>query len=175
MWQSIANLANIFQVISMFIFLWGAAVFYTRSRRYKKIIQETKIIGSQKPMALIICVSGTDITAQVLRFLASKNMEMPHVSYIQTDGILQENITHRLADILKVKEKMTAAGVTEVHLFIMAPLAFSIAVGAILDNWVRVNVYHLNREKNEYESWTYLHKGFVPGLGYSKMKELTNE
>ncbi|HPN34207.1 MAG TPA: SAVED domain-containing protein [bacterium] len=174
MWNSISNLADVFQIISMVIFLYGACVFYMRSRRYKKVVEEAKTV-SAKPMALIICVSGTDITAQVLRFLAKKNMPMDHESYIWTDGILAENITYRLADILKLKDKMTHAGVTEVHLFMMAPLAFAVAVGAVLDNWVRVNVYHLNREKNEYECWTYLHKGFVPGLGYSKTQELLNE
>jgi len=56
----------------------------------------------------------------------------------------------------------------------MAPVAFAVAVGAILDNWVQVKVYHLNREKNTYEYWTYLHKGFIPGLGHSTLTELAN-
>ena len=70
---------------------------------------------------------------------------------------------------------MTEEGVTEVHLFLACPLVFAVAVGAILDNWVPVKVYHLNRETGRYEFWTPLYKGFIPGLETSPVKEVLGD
>jgi hypothetical protein len=125
-----------------------------------------------KPMALVISLQPTDITGQVIPFLEQQGLRnIPIRTIHEKEGVTSESIPHLLAEVLKIKSEMTAEGATEVHLFMMVPVAFAVAVGAILDNWVRVKVYHLNREKQQYEYWTYLHKGFIPGLDYSALKE----
>jgi hypothetical protein len=123
-------------------------------------------------MALVITLQPTDITGQAKPFLEQQGLRnIPIRTYHKPEGVTRNNISQLLADILKIKSEMTEEGVTEVHLFLMVPVAFAVAVGAILDNWVRVKVYHLNREIQQYEYWTYLHKGFIPGLEYSAVKE----
>lgn len=128
-----------------------------------------------KPMALAIGLAGIDITGQVRHFLESNSMNMEIRSYAKPGGVTQKNIHNLLNDILKLKSMMTDEGVTEVHLFLACPLVFATAVGAILDNWVPVKVYHLNRETGTYEFWTPIYKGFIPGLEVSSLKEILEE
>ncbi|MFH0988538.1 MAG: SAVED domain-containing protein [bacterium] len=174
-WQNIGNIANIIQIISAIPFFVGAWLLFTRARRYKKKLQETERTLTAKPMALVLSLSGMDITEQAKQWLENNIGKMEIVSYHKPNGVTKENISLLMTDILMLKSKMTNEGVTEVHLFLMAPIAFGAAVGAILDNWVQVKVYHLNREKNEYEYWTYLHKGFIPGLDDSLLKDIVRE
>lgn len=175
MWEHLGNAASIIQIITAIPFVWGAYLFISMERRYKKRVEEVAKQETDKPAAMVISVSGTDITNQVSQFILNKFGEIKIYPLKKPAGITTENIPHILSEVLNLKKKMTADGVTEVHLFLMAPVAFGVAIGAILDNWVRVDVYHLNREKNNYEYWTYLHKGFIPGLEYSKVKEMVGE
>lgn len=172
LWGSLGNIANIIQIVSAIPFLWGAWLFFRRARRYRRKTEEVGKAMSDKPMALVLALSGVDITQQVKDWLEKNVQKMPVTTYFRPEGITQENVVHNLSEIWKLKSKLTEEGATEVHLFVMAPVALAVAVGAILDNWVRVKVYHLNREKNQYEYWTYLHKGFIPGLEYSVLKEI---
>jgi len=48
-------------------------------------------------------------------------------------------------------------------------------MGAILDNWVPVKVYTLDRNTGTYEFWTILHKRFIPGLRYEDIEEVVAE
>ncbi|MBX2990249.1 MAG: SAVED domain-containing protein [Bacteroidetes bacterium] len=171
-WEYIGNTANIIQIISAIPLAVGAWLLFTRARRYKRKLEETEKTLSAKPMGLVLSVSGMDVTEQVRQWLHKNVGTMDIETYHKPGGVTRENIGQFMTDILKVKSEMTRKGVTEVHLFLMAPVAFGAAVGAILDNWVQVKVYHLNREKNEYEYWTYLHKGFIPGLDDSLLKEI---
>ena len=51
---------------------------------------------------------------------------------------------------------MTNKGVTEVHLFISAPMPLAAKLGSLFDNWCTVKVYHFNNGRYEY--WTTLKK-----------------
>lgn len=175
MWTWLGNVANIIQMLSAIPFLFSAWVLFRRARRYRKRMMELEQALSEKPKALAIGLTGTDISGQVRQFLDKKSMNMEIETYFKEGGITRENIQSLLHDILKIKKKMTADGVTEVHLFLSCPLVFAAAVGAIFDNWVPVKVYHLNRESGQYEFWTSLHKGFIPGLETSTVKEMLSE
>ncbi len=172
MWEWIGNIANIIQILSAVPFLLTAWWFFVRARRYRKRVEEMEKTLTERPMALAISLAGTDITGQVRQFFESNGMKMEIRSYTRTGGVTQKTIHSMLSDILKIKSKMTEEGVTEVHLFLACPLVFATAVGAILDNWVPVKVYHLNREAGTYEFWTPLYKGFIPGLETSALKEI---
>lgn len=176
LWDNIGNLANIIQIISAIPFFAGAWLFFSRARRFKKKTEEVGKNITEKPMAFSIGLSGQDITGQVKQYLTSKPAlkNIPIKTFYKESGVTKENVSHLLRDILKLKAEMTNEGVTEVHLFLMVPVAFAVAIGAILDNWVQVKVYHLSRETG-YEYWTYLHKGFIPGLEYSPLKEIASE
>lgn len=164
MWNWIGNIASLIQILSVIPFLLAAWLFLSRARRYKKKMEELEQPISERPKALTISLVGTDIAGQVKQFLEGKSLKMGIESYYKPTGVTQDNIQSLLYDILKLKRKMTAEGVTEVHLFLACPLVFATAIGAIFDNWVPVKVYHLNRNSGTYEFWTSLHKGFIPGL-----------
>jgi len=176
-WSWFGNIASIVQILSVIPFLVGAYWLFTRARRYRQRVAEMEKGISEKPMALAIGVAGggTDISGQVNQFLQSSNMNMSVRSYTKAGGATQGNIHNILHDILRIKAQMTADGVTEVHLFLACPLVLATAVGAIMDNWVPVKVYHLNKETGRYEFWTPLYKGFIPGLETSLLSDITGE
>lgn len=169
MWQVIGNVASVIQILSAIPLLLTAWWFVLRARRYRR---RTEAIGKEmtaRPMALVVGLAGTDISGQVKSFLVESGMKMEVHSYTKTGGVTPANIHGMLADVLKIKAQMTDDAVTEVHLFLACPLVFAAALGAILDNWVLVKVYHLNRESGRYEFWTPLYKGFIPGLEASPL------
>jgi len=176
-WDWFGNVASIVQILSVIPFLVGAYWFFTRARRYRRRIAEIEKGVTEKPMALSIGVAGggMDISGQVKQFLETSNLRMPVRSYTKSGGATQDNIHNILRDILHIKAEMTADGVTEVHLFLACPLVLAAAIGAILDNWVPVKVYHLNKESGRYEFWTPLYKGFIPGLETSLLTEIVGE
>lgn len=174
-WQWLGNLANLVQILSAIPLLLTAWWFFVRARRYRRRIAEMEKTLTARPMALVIGVAGTDISGQVRQFLDTTGMRMEVRTYTKTGGVTQKNIHAMLHGILQVKSRMTEDGVTEVHLFVACPLVLAVAVGAILDNWVPVKVYHLNRTTGTYEFWTPLYKGFIPGLETSPLKEILEE
>jgi hypothetical protein len=171
-WYWLGNTASVIQILSTFPLLLTAWWFFVRARRYRRRIAEMEKALTARPMALAIGVAGTDISGQVKQFLESAGINVEVRSYTKQGGVTQKNIHHMLNEILRIKAHMTDEGVTEVHLFLACPLVFAVAVGAILDNWVPIKVYHLNRETGRYEFWTPLHKGFIPGLESTPLQEV---
>lgn len=175
MWNTLGKLADVLQILSIAPLLFTAWLFFIRARRYRRRVEEMEKAITERPMALAVGLAGIDISGQVKQFLDTSGLTMDVRSYTKSSGLTKDNIHGRLRDILKIKSEMTEAGVTEVHLFLACPLVFATAVGAILDNWVPVKVYHLNRETSRYEFWTPLYKGFIPGLETSPLKEAIGE
>jgi hypothetical protein len=175
MWNFIDRLSSFVTILLAIPVFYGAYLVITRARRYRKLVERMEKNPTPMPMALAISLAGIDITGQVRQFLAANNLKMEVQSFTETKGVTRENIHKLLHGVLKVKARMTEAGATEVHLFLACPLVFAAAVGALLDNWVPVKVYHLNRERGQYEFWTPLYKGFVPGLETSVLADLTEE
>lgn len=174
-WYWLGNAASVIQILSAIPLVLTAGWFFVRARRYRRRIEEMEKALTAWPMALAIGVAGTDITGQVKQYLDGVGMAMRIHTYTKPGGVTQKNIHAMLNDLLQIKSRMTEEGVTEVHLFVACPLVFAVAVGAILDNWVPVKVYHLNRDTGTYEFWTPLYKGFIPGLETSPLKEVLGE
>lgn len=176
-WLWFGNVANIVQILSVIPFLLTAYWFFTRARRYRQRMAEVEHKITEKPMALAISVlrQGEDISEQVKQFLKGCNLDMPVHAYTKRAGATKDTIHTILADVSRLKIKMTAEGVTEVHLFLACPLVLATAIGAILDNWVLVKIYHLNHDTGRYEFWTSLYKGSIPGLETSLLKEIVEE
>lgn len=172
MWDHLGHAATIIQFLTAIPIGWALYLYISREIRYRKILKDIKERRTEKPAALAISLSGTDITNQVTQYVKNNIGDYKVYQFVKIAGVTQENINDLMDELLQIKREMTADGITEVHLFVMAPVAFGTAIGAVFDNWIRVMVYHLNREKNEYEFWTYLNKGFIPGFEYSKVKDM---
>jgi hypothetical protein len=174
MWEYLGKIANIVQIASIFPFLLTAYLFWSRAKKYKKLLMQQEGITTSKPIALAIGLVGTgDISGQVCQFLKEKNLQMEIESYSISvgKGITKDNIQKILRDLLKIKAKLTNQGVTEVHLFLAAPVAMCTAIGSIFDSWVPVKTYQAMKTGG-YEFWTILHGGSVPGLDDSLLKDI---
>jgi hypothetical protein len=172
-WSYLSNTANIIQILSAIPLFAGAWLLFNRSRRYKQKMKETEMGITAKPIALAISVMPVDISTQVKDYLTEKQLKMEVRTYWQKEGITPDNIVHRVEDIAKIKAELSVEGVTEVHLFLMTPVAFASFIGAIFDNWVKVKVYHHDTTTGKYEFWGFLHKAFIPQIEYSPVKEFT--
>ena len=173
--QWLGDIANVIQIVSAVPFIVGAYWFFTRARRYKREMQRLRGRETERPAALVLSLSGTDISPQVQAFLTGLGTPMRLFQLRHEGGVTEGNILGLLGCVLKIKQEMTDASVTEVHLFLGCPVAFAAGVGAVLDNWVPVKVYQLNTKLGRYELWTQLHKGYIPGLEPSPLAELTRE
>jgi hypothetical protein len=175
-WDFFGKLSNVVQVFSVLPWLLTAYLFWSRAKKYKELMKQQKGATSGNPRALAIGLVGTgDISGQVKQFLAANNLNMRVEPFYLPSGkgITSDNIQTLLRSLLKIKSKLTSEGITELHLFIASPVAFGVAVGALLDNWVPVKVYHSHKTVG-YELWTLLHKGYVPGVEDSMLKDLVD-
>lgn len=173
-WDLLGKVSNILQLLSVFPFLLTAYLFWRRSGKYKKLMKEQEGTKSENPKAMAIGLIGTgDISGQVANFIKDSKFKMDIVPYFTEvgKGVTKENLHEILRDLLKIKSRLTDQGVTELHLFIAAPVAITAAIGALLDNWVPVKVYQ-PKKTGGYEFWTILHKGYVPGLEDSSIKSM---
>lgn len=151
-------LANLIQVGS---FVFVLVVFWKARTELKRYLQSRGTTVSERPCALIIGLGG-DITGQVEAFLKDKKWNFPIKPYIRKGYFSPEEFMPILADLHKVKDELTQAGVTEVHLFYRGPVTMAMAIGAITDNWVPVKVY--DYKDGTYHYHTTLEKGLVKGL-----------
>lgn len=177
MWDFIGKTSNMIQIVSVIPFLVTAYLFWNRKKKYERLMKEQEGVTTKKPKALAIGLVGTgDISGQVQEFLKANNLKMEIERYFIPAGksITKDNIHKVLHDLLKIKEKLTSEGTTEVHLFLAAPMVIAINIGALYDNWgsVPVKIYQANRNAGSYEFWTTLSKGYVLGVDDSVMKDL---
>ncbi len=150
-----ANLIQIGSVAFTVVSLWLAR------RELARYLRERKTEVSARPWALIISL-GSDITGQVRGFLADTKIDMPIESYVREGLVSAEDLYPILKDLLKLKNRLTQAGATEVHLFYKGPVTMAMAVGAITDNWVPIKVYEYT--KGKYQLSCVLEKETVKGL-----------
>ncbi|MBN1935633.1 MAG: SAVED domain-containing protein [Anaerolineae bacterium] len=151
----VANLIQIGSVVFAVVSLLLARRELTRYLRRRK----TEL--SERPWALIIGL-GSDITGQVEGFLKDQKPNMPVESYVRDGMVSTEDLYPLLKDLLRIKGKLTQAGVTEVHLFYKGPVTMAMAIGAITDNWVPIKVYEYT--KGTYQLTCVLEKETVKGL-----------
>ncbi len=97
---------------------------------------------------------GGDIIGQVESFLKANDLAHIPVEKHVEDGFLPAGKYYNvLSDLLKIKNRLTQAGVTEVLVFYRGPVSLAMGIGSIFDNWVPVKVY-------EFKEGTY-HLNFV--------------
>jgi len=151
-------IANGIQISTFLFTLW---VLWRTRRQLKNALKRVQGQTSRHPIALIIGISQ-DIEGAVAQYLASINQPMPRRNYARTGMVPNQKFYQILRDLLKIKQELTDAGVTEVHLFYMGPVTLAMALGAILDNWVPVKLYKF--QQGQYEFDFVLEKGTVLGL-----------
>jgi hypothetical protein len=96
----------------------------------------------------------------VKTFLKTQGWDMP-IEEINMDGIKgREGVLNFINEVKKKKRFIEGAGYTEVHLFISGPVQAGTLLGAFLDNWLPVKLYHkpTPAPPQFYEYWAPLFK-----------------
>jgi hypothetical protein len=161
-WDSLAHLADMLGVITALPLLITAAYFWSRARRYRQRLLQLAGITSERPVAVVVALSGTRIRPAVEHFCTGFAQPMQLYEVQRSGGLSQAEFPGVLFELQALKNRLTDDGVSEVHLFLSCPLAIACAIGALLDNWVPVKVYQFNQ--GQYEFWTTLHGGYVAEL-----------
>ena len=111
-----------------------------RARRslkaYLETLQKTR---SARPCALVVSFRG-DIRGQVEAYLRDQKLDVPIEAYDRAD-IPNSQFIPILQELQQIKDRLSSAGVTEVHLFYKGPVTMAMALGALTDNWVPIKVY----------------------------------
>ena len=150
--------ANLIEVGS-FIFV---IILFLRARaELKRYLRGRKTTVSERPWALAIGLGG-DIAGSVKEYLKDQNLDIQVESYSREGYISPDDFYGILRELLKIKDRLTQVGITELHLFYKGPVTMAMAIGAITDNWVPVKVYEYT--KGTYQLDFVLEKETVKGL-----------
>jgi hypothetical protein len=148
-------------IIAIGTLLFTAAVFWQARRKLALALKTIQMRGGEAPVALAIGL-GQDIHKAVEIYLQERGMSMPVYNYTKAGVVPSSQFHSVLRDILEIKQRITSAGVKEVHLFYMGPVTLSVGLGAVLDNWAPVIVYKY--ANGRYEPEFVLQKETVLGL-----------
>ena len=171
-WNSFLIIAGFASIATAIPIVTAVFLYLTRKRRLKRKIKKAYEQQSRKPRGLVINVWPTgDPVPAIKTFLLQKenlDIEVEAVNYF---GLISKNeVIKVLRDVWKMRAKLDNESITELYLFLKCPVAIAAAVGAILDNWVKVKVYHY--DQGDYEFWTILHKGTVMGVKFGGIEDV---
>lgn len=150
--------ANAIQVGS---FIFVVVVFLRARAELARYLRSRKTTISERPWALAVGLGG-EITGTVKKFLEDEGLDIQVESYSQEGYISPDDYPRVLKDLLKIKDRLTQVGVTELHLFYKGPVTMAMAIGAITDNWVPIKVYEYTQ--GNYRLNLVLEKETVKGL-----------
>jgi len=131
-------------------------------KNFKEIKEHNDNINTINPVAFCLSLipHQQSIKKDVDDFLKSKGGKYSKMQIIELnfEGISPDNIEEFLNELRMKRSELDAMRATEIHLFIQGPVQAATLVGAILDNWKPVKLYHNNRSTGTYEYWCSLIK-----------------
>jgi hypothetical protein len=154
----VAWLANLIQIGTAAFTLF---VIWQARRHLKRYAERMQRREGAVPMALAIGIGGS-IEGAVRGYLDGKGLAQVQIRELTYPGRLPSSKFHQLlSGVQKIKQDLTDLGVTEVHLFYKGPVTLAMGIGSILDNWVPIKVYELDKETGSYIYNFTLGKGAV--------------
>ncbi len=158
-WENIVSWAANLIEIGSFVFV---IILFLRARaELARYLHSRKDTLSERPWALTVGL-GSDITGTVAEYLKDQGLDIQVESYTREGYISPDDQQRILKDLLKIKDRLTQVGVTEIHLFYKGPVTMAMAIGAITDNWVPIKVYEYTQ--GGYRLNLVLEKETVKGL-----------
>ena len=152
-------LASVIEVLSFIVVL---ALFFQAQRALRRYLAARETEISERPWALAVGIAG-DISGQVEPCLPELGLAgIPLENYVKERRLEEADFYRVLRDMLRLKERLSQAGATEVHFFYKGPVTLAMGIGSIFDNWVPVKVYEYHDGK--YHLDFVLEKGNVLGL-----------
>ena len=151
----LANLIQIGTAAFAIFVIWQAR------RRLKHYAERMRREDGAVAVALAIGIGGS-VKGAVRAYLDANGLAHVEIRELVHEGRLPAGSFYRLLSQLQaIKQDLTDLGVTEAHLFYKGPVTLAMGVGSILDNWVPVKVYELNKETGTYAFDFTLGKGAV--------------
>lgn len=111
---------------------------------YAQQVELHRGVQTRKPVAFALSLipKADSIRNSVQEFLNLQNWKMP-IEELNMDGIQSDADRERFVNALRVKRRLfDEQGVTEIHLFFAGPVSAAVLVGAALDHWVPIKLYH---------------------------------
>jgi SMODS-associated and fused to various effectors sensor domain len=161
-WDNLSHVADTLGVMTALPLLIASAYLWSRAQRYRRRLRQLTGVTSERPVALVVALSGTRIRPAVESFCSSFAQPLKLYEVQRPGGLTQADFPKVLFELQSLKNRLMDNGVSEMHLFLSCPLAVACAIGALFDNWVPVKVYQFNQ--GQYEFWTTLHGGYVADL-----------
>lgn len=181
-WDWLGRWETVFSLLAMIFSGIAAVQLLIQRRRQREFIKSTcqassfaecaeslEGIQSEKPMALAISVSSRNpsIIRDVKTFLDTKKWHMDIDTIEMVDigrGNEEKKPVIDVENFLKLLREKRAFydinGVTELHLFVLAPVSLAVFIGAVFDHWKPVKIYQkrLTPTPPLYEYWGILTK-----------------
>jgi len=162
-WDIVGAVASIGQIVTL---IAAIVVIVRAKQKWNRI---SKMLADRaegaRPAAIAVGIGGS-IRGTVETFLKTNypNIKMSVVEVKRDNFVQPAEIPGILHELLKLKQKLMDQGVTEAHLFYRGPVTLAMGIGAVLDNWVPVHVYELDKNTGSYKLNLTLDKGAVFGL-----------
>lgn len=132
--------ANVIQVAGFVFTVAAGMLFWQKRRQLDQRLQRLARSVSKRPIALAIGLGGSN-EGSVRQFLKDQGVEMEVIPCSREGMVPRSEFRALLHELNEIKQKLDATGVSEVHLFYKGPVTFSVAVGALLGNWVPTKLY----------------------------------
>lgn len=157
LWDFLNKSASLLTILTVLFSGFAALKLYQQSKRAREIAQKAPPVKNFKerikyhegiqtshPAALALSLISTSVSikADVQRFLDSMGWKMK-IEELTMQGINgPDDLETFVNELRKKRFELEAEQVTEIHLFIAGPLVAATIVGAVLDNWIPVKLYH---------------------------------
>jgi len=139
-WQTLGNIADVLQILSVIFPLAAGVYFLLRSRELDRRLQVLAKTLSARPVAMAIGLGGS-IEGNVRQYLKDNALEMEVVTCTREGVVQPRDFPDILREIQELRGRLDAIGVTEIHVFYRGPVTFATALGAVLRNWVPAKLY----------------------------------
>lgn len=171
-WDIVGAIASVAQIVTLI----AAIVVIMRAKQRWDRISKTLADRAEgaRPAAIAVGIGGSiKGTVEAYLKVTFPTLDMP-VAEVRRDNYLRPaEMSGVLLELLKLKQKLMDQGVTEAHLFYRGPVTLAMGIGAVLDNWVPVHVYELDKSSGSYKVDLTLDKGAV--LGLNVMEDVLTE
>ncbi len=151
-------------IVGLGTFLFTALAFWRARNQLRRYLQSQQDLRLDHPAAVVVDLTGTDITQQVKAYLKEQGQDM-HLANCRHEGVTSDNFWKIISELQRIKSDLTELDIREVHLFYKGPVTVGMAIGMLFDNWVPVHVYQFSRGR--YERHAVLTKESIKGIKVS--------
>jgi len=110
---------------------------------FKEFVKINEGVKSLNPHALVISLTKDGSVKKSVDAFLKENVREMTIEEVAMNGIKdQDDIEKFINEVKQKKQYFNAVGCTELHLFIAGPVIMGTMVGAILDTWIPVKLYH---------------------------------